>query len=142
MLNIPEETDIYIEDYSEQTINETNTLKDKKTQIITDMLRNDIEIQQLQNTLNYERKLAKTIKRFYFPSVYLSGGISFTGISYPLTQPEYNLKLIFTFDSVPFVKPNLSTNSGVNYNQSKSLENNLSANIIPEINYFDNKNYF
>ena len=139
MLNIPEETDIYIEDYSEHTINETNTLKDKKTQIITDILRNDIEIQQLQNTLNYERKLAKTIKRFYFPSIYLSGGISFTGISYPLTQPEYNLKLIFTFDSVPFVKPNLTTNSGVNYNQSKLLENSLSANIIPEINYFDNK---
>lgn len=139
ILNIPEETDFFIEDYSDHTINGTNTLKNKETQIITDMLRNDIEIQQLQNILNHERKLAKTINQFYFPSIYLSGGISFTGTSYPLTQPEYNLRLIFSFDSIPFVKTNLSTNSGVNYNQSKLLENSLSANIIPEINYLENK---
>lgn len=139
ILNISKETEIIIDAHSDHTINENSSLKSNESRIISNMLQNDIEIQLLENTLSYERKMLKSINQFYFPSIYLSGGISFTGINYPLTQPEYNIKLIFSFDSIPLLKTNLSTNSGINYKQSKFLENNFSTNFIPELNYLENK---
>lgn len=138
-INISQNTDLIIKHTDLLTDNKFNSIGDKTEEITNKIISNNLQIKQLISQLEYQKKILTISNRFYFPSVYVSGGISFNGTSYPLTQPDYSVKLIFSFDSIPFNKTDISNEISTVPSRSKTLSNRMSAQFIPETNYFENK---
>lgn len=138
ILDIPVEQEIKIQD-TEIDFEEINTdsFSDYRT-LAQKLNANDIELQQLISQLEYSKNLYEQASKHYIPNIYLSAGCSFSGQTYPLTQPDYSLKLIFNFDAIPFAKSSVS-NQTTNNEYSSSLTNNITTQITPETNYFQNK---
>lgn len=139
LLNISPEENFEVE-YS-TPINEVqySNLLDNSNKIIEHTVLKNTELKQLQNQINYQKQVYKLNNRFYFPTISLTGGISFSGTNYPLTQPDYSLKLTFSFNNLPFINPNYSNSQGMSIQNSRNSTSAASTTITPEINYFVNK---
>jgi outer membrane protein TolC len=86
---------------------------------------NDIRKQDL--SVKYSQKQLDYSRRWYIPSVSIQGGISFTGKSYPLTEPKYSVKLIFNFANSRLFP--LSISSGYGFDRDRLYNVNDSSNV-------------
>ena len=69
---------------------------------------NDIDLLEQSLSLYSIQKQIEFADLFFIPDVSLVGGISFSGSSYPLTEPSYSLKLSFSFTNIPVIPATLS----------------------------------
>lgn len=99
----------------------------------------DIDYIKSKANIDYQKKQYKISKTHYLPNISIEGNISFNGTKYPLTQPDYSVKLIFSFDNLPFVPASFSNGYGFNRNLFTTLSNNFSTQISPDISYFTNQ---
>jgi outer membrane protein TolC len=71
-----------------------------------------VTLKKLALDMEYGRKERDYGKRWYIPSIGVQGNISFSGTSYPLTEPNYSLQLTFDFSGLDFLSLNASRGAG------------------------------
>ena len=87
--DISEQDDyIYLEPYSE---NLWRLLKLKSP-----------ELRKQETSFYYAKLQNRQNKLLFVPEISLQGGISFSGVDYPLNNPTYSAKLVFSFSNNPF----------------------------------------
>lgn len=139
LLGLPSETEINISNDISNINYSTKTLLPLIAEYEKQMLESDIDYCKSKADLDYQKKQYKITKCHYLPNISVEGGISFDGTKYPLTQPDYSIKLVFSFDNIPFIPSSFSNGYGFNKNQFTTLSNNFSTQISPDISYFTNQ---
>lgn len=89
-----------------------------------DLKKQNLELLANQTQIDYK-------KRWYFPTVSLESNISFSGENYPLTQPDYSLKLSFSFANNPLAFTDYGKNIGIKNKKIVSIGDSVSVNILP-----------
>ena len=121
--DISEQDDyIYLEPYSE---NLWRLLKLKSP-----------ELRKQETSFYYAKLKNRQNKLLFVPEISLQGGISFSGVDYPLNNPTYSAKLVFSFSNNPFLPATISSDLGFN-NKGKltGSTNTVSSNVVPQVNY-------
>jgi outer membrane protein TolC len=77
-----------------------------------------------------QKQLAHS-RRWYIPSVGVQGSVSFTGVSYPLTEPRYSLKLTFDFSNLNLMPLSLNPGYGFERDRLYHVSNSVSGSIPP-----------
>lgn len=95
-----------------------------------------IEIKQADADYKFQKKQYRISNHPYFPDISLQGGISFSGTHYPLTQPDYAIKLIFSFSNLPFLPLNYEASNSIKNKKFKTISNSASTTLDPDISYF------
>lgn len=96
------------------------------------------DIQKLDMSLYYAKKQYQYSKKQYIPEISFSGTVSFSGDTYPLTQPTYSFKINFAFSNFPLLPTQLSTGTGLNNTlKVNSFKDEISTSISPQINYIN-----
>ncbi|MDR3147128.1 MAG: TolC family protein [Treponema sp.] len=90
-----------------------------------------VAIQKLNYETEYGKKQYDYAKRWFLPSIGLEGSVSFSGDSYPLTEPNYSLQLSFDFSGMDFLSTGLSSGGGFDRSGARQLSNGLSLNFRP-----------
>ncbi|MDR2375746.1 MAG: TolC family protein [Treponema sp.] len=88
-------------------------------------------IKKLNYEVEYGRKQYNYSKRWFLPSISLEGSVSFSGDSYPLTEPNYSLQLSFDFSGPDFLSTGLSSGSSFDREGPRQLSNGLSLDLQP-----------
>ncbi|MDR0669045.1 MAG: TolC family protein [Treponema sp.] len=88
-------------------------------------------IKQLVYQTEYGRKQHDYARRWFLPSIGLEGSVSFSGDSYPLTEPNYSLRLRFDFSGLDFLSTGVSSGSGFDRQGPRQLSNGLSLDFQP-----------
>lgn len=99
-------------------------------------LQNSVDLKICGAELNWAKKQRSMQKRFLLPSVSVRGGISFCGRNYPLTSPEYSIKVILNFEDNPWTQLSISRQNGFSKGKMNSLRDSLSGQGIINTVYF------
>jgi outer membrane protein TolC len=90
-----------------------------------------VALRKLRLELEYSRKEHDYARRWYLPSIGAQGSISFSGNSYPLTEPVYALQFTFDFSGLDFLSLNASRGAGFERSRLRQLSGGLQANLRP-----------
>ena len=102
--------------------------------------KNSVQLKKMQLSLESERNRVKMKNRWYLPTLYFQGNISFSGKKFPLTQPIYSIQLKINFENNPFFPISLSNNYDLNESGLlTSVNNNTNSNIVMNTTYFHDK---
>lgn len=98
-------------------------------------LKNNVSVQKQQYALLYGKKQLEQSHNYFLPDVNLVGSMSFTGTTYPLTQPSYQLKLSFSFSRNPFTPLSVSNGATFTDKRMSSMSNNAQTSVNPQIDF-------
>jgi outer membrane protein TolC len=90
-----------------------------------------VAMKKLRYEAEYGRKQYDYSRRWFLPSVGLEGSVSFSGDSYPLTEPQYSLRLSFDFSGLDFLSAGVSGGGGFDRAGPRQLSNGLSLGLRP-----------
>ena len=139
LLSISPETELIIKDTEEQIIFNAEPYE-KETDVYTArIIDNDIGLKKQLSSIYYLSRQTKILNQFYIPSVSVKAGISFSGITYPLTQPDYSVNLIFSFSDIPFLPSSFSNGYKINQKRLSALQNSNSTSLNIQPQYFASK---
>lgn len=139
LMNISSESELIISDinleltYSSDKLIPSYNIYEK---LICD---SDFTLKEAAADLEYQKIQFSISKHIYLPTIYLEAGLSFSGKTYPLTQPNYSFKLSFSFDNIPFINSNYSNGYEINNKRINSVSNSITTTINPDITYFTNQ---
>jgi len=97
---------------------------------------NSTEIKKQNLSLEYARRQLIYTRRWFVPIVNIQGGISFSGESYPLTEPRYSLTLTFDFSNMNLFPLSLSNNYNIDRRRLTGVNNSASVRLDPQPTYF------
>ncbi len=98
----------------------------------------NIELKKQDTAINAAVK-QHNVAHSYVPTVVLEGGVSFTGATYPLTMPSYELKLVLHFDNNKLFPLSVSNGYGFTNDGLHSLENAVQMQVLPSSTFFVEK---
>lgn len=87
----------------------------------------------------YAKQQYSQSNRAFLPSVSVNGGLSFSGTQYPLNNPSYTLKFIFSFDNNPLFPLTVENGYGFDGKRLESVNNGASVTVVPQLDYFVSK---
>jgi outer membrane protein TolC len=90
-----------------------------------------VELRKQRLNREYSLKQYNYSRRWYLPVIHAQGSVSFSGNSYPLTEPNYSLQLSFDFSNLDFLSLRVSNSSGYERGRLQQLSNGLSGEIRP-----------
>lgn len=138
LLNIEPDSILEIDETSPK-INYTNKkLSFQSDKLVNRALENDINLKKQLSSIIYISKQNKILDRCFLPSISVQVSMSFTGTTYPLTQPDYSIGVIFSFPDIPFIQPAFSNTYGIKEKKLSSLTNSTAEtlNIKPQYTTF------
>jgi outer membrane protein TolC len=94
-----------------------------------------VELKKQNLAARHAQKQLAHSRRWYIPSVGVQGSVSFAGISYPLTEPRYSLKLTFDFSNLNLMPLSLNPGYGFERDRLYQVNNSVSASIPPNPAY-------
>jgi outer membrane protein TolC len=94
-----------------------------------------VELKKLRLSAEYGKKQYRYGRRWYLPVIGAQGSISFSGTSYPLTEPNYSLQVTFDFSGLDFLSLRFTNGSLFERNQARQLSNGLSGDVRPLPSY-------
>lgn len=94
----------------------------------SELKKQNLEILATQTQLDYKKK-------WYLPVVNLEASLSFSGKNYPLTQPDYSVKLSFSFENNPIFPLEIKENVGIKNNKVVSTGNSMSSTFLPSTTF-------
>lgn len=136
LLNLPEAVQIKFN--HDNKLLDDSILQFDGTNIVEKIVENNLELRQITDMIKYQSDQKKILNRFYIPSIYFSGGLNFLGTTYPLTQPQFTVRLSFKFEELPFLSPSFSEGAFIKEKRIDGLESSFNAQVIPQLNYFSN----
>ncbi|MDR2803787.1 MAG: TolC family protein [Treponema sp.] len=90
-----------------------------------ELRKQDLSVEYSKKQLNYGR-------RWYIPTISIQGGISFSGRSYPLTEPKYSAKLILSFLNNKLFPVSISGGYGLDRDRLYNINNSSNVTIMPQ----------
>lgn len=135
LLGLPLEADLVINLDSKAEYEEDFFLKPFTDLILAIALNSNAELQQQKISLEYSKKQLEYSKRFYLPTVSLEGNVSFSGEKYPLTEPNYSLKLGVSFSELPFGSVSFSEGYGFDNKGFSNISNVANGSLKPDLTY-------
>lgn len=139
LLNISLDAELIIEDKNENINFIQKPYAEKTEDFIALILKNNIELKKQFSSIDYISKQTKILNQFYLPAVSLKAGVSFSGIAYPLTQPDYSVNLIFSFSDIPFLPSSFSNGYRINQKKLSGLQNSTSTALNMQPGYFTSR---
>lgn len=136
LLNLNEETKIILPESVNEFYFPTDPLTPMLSQYKRKITEASLEIKQAEADFEYQKKQYKISRQNFLPDISLEGIISFSGSDYPLTQPDYSLKLVFSFSNLPFLPFQHNSLSELSNNKKYSFTNSTSATLSPDATYF------
>jgi outer membrane protein TolC len=94
-----------------------------------------VELKKLRLNTEYGKKQYHYGRRWYLPVIGAQGALSFSGNSYPLTEPSYSLQLTFDFSSLDFLSLRVTDGGLFERDQVRQLSNGLSGDFRPLPSY-------
>ncbi|MBO7123515.1 MAG: TolC family protein [Treponema sp.] len=113
-----------------------NDLEKKRPACCQSAVQNSVDIKMAAAELNWAQKVRSMQKRFFLPSVSVRGGVSFSGRNYPLTSPNYSLKVILAFEDNPWIKASVSRQHGFSKGKLVSMADSISDQTEANTIYF------
>jgi outer membrane protein TolC len=86
-------------------------------------------LKKLSLDAEYSRRERDYGKRWYIPAVSVQGSITFSGGSYPLTEPNYALQFTFDFSGLDFFSLNASRGAGFERSGLRQLSSGYSGDL-------------
>jgi hypothetical protein len=86
-------------------------------------------LKKLNLDVEYSRKERDYGKRWYIPAVSAQGSVTFSGNSYPLTEPNYSLQFNFDFSGLDFFSLSASRRAGFERSRLQQLSNSHSGEL-------------
>jgi outer membrane protein TolC len=96
---------------------------------------NSTEIKKQNLAVEYARRQIDYSRRWYLPTVGAQGSISFSGDSWPLTEPKYSFKLTFDFSGMGLLPLNINTGMGFDRDRLYSVNNGVQVSARPNPAY-------
>ncbi|MDR0443082.1 MAG: TolC family protein [Treponema sp.] len=96
---------------------------------------NSLELRKHDISIHFSQKQLEHSKRWYVPAMTVNGGISFSGNSYPLTEPRYFVRLLINFSNNPLFPVNFTNGYGFEQNRLNNVNNSAEAGIRPDPSY-------
>lgn len=112
-------------------------LEEKKQTCCQSAIQNSVDLKMAAAELAWAQKIRSMQKRFFLPSVSIRGGVSFNGRNYPLTSPNYSLKVILAFEDNPWIKSSVSRQSGFSKGKMSSMADSISAQLEANTIFFN-----
>jgi outer membrane protein TolC len=100
-------------------------------------LRNSLDLKKQDISIYFSSLQINYAKRWYLPTISLQGGISFTGSSYPLTEPRYSLRFVINFANNILFPSGINTGYGFERNRLYSVSNSADLGIRANPSYFN-----
>lgn len=97
----------------------------------------NLDLRKTELSLYYAKKQYRLSKLIYVPDITLTGGLSFSGNEYPLSEPKFNMKLGLSFSRFPFFPLNFSLGGSFDQNRLNSISNQNSGSFSPQTTYFN-----
>lgn len=97
-------------------------------------LTNSLELKQQNLNILATQKQIEYANRWYLPSVSLEGSVSFSGQTFPLTEPDYSLQLSFSFENNPLFPNTIKKNIGIK-DEIDSIGDSAFVNILPSTTF-------
>jgi outer membrane protein TolC len=94
-----------------------------------------IEIKKQNLAAEYTQKQIKYSRRWYLPAIGAEGSVSFSGDSYPLTEPKYSFKLTFDFSDLSLFPVKVSSGGGFDRDRFYNINNGVSVTAKPNPAY-------
>jgi hypothetical protein len=94
-----------------------------------------IDLQKQEINYLYQKIQVKKAKNIFLPEVRLEGGVSFSGPTYPLTQPSYTLKCSFAFNN-GLLPINLSSGLSAKDGRINGAQNSANSSVPSSVTYF------
>ncbi|MDR2747212.1 MAG: TolC family protein [Treponema sp.] len=86
-------------------------------------------LKKLSLDVEYGRKERDYGKRWYIPAISAQGSVTFSGNSYPLTEPNYSVQFTFDFSGLDFFSLNASRGAGFERSSLRQLSNSHSGEL-------------
>jgi outer membrane protein TolC len=99
-----------------------------------------LELKRHDITIQFSRRQLDHSRRWYLPSLAVNGGVTFSGVSYPLTEPRFSLRITLSFQNNPLFPVNTSSAYGFNQQGLNSVSNNAEIGIRPDPVYYIHQN--
>lgn len=138
LLYLSDEEDFSLTTDIFDTTENIRPLVEDSNKLIEKAVARNSSLSKQNSEIEYYEKILKIRKRCFLPTISFTAGISFSGKSYPLNQPDYTLNLKFSFDSLPWVKTDITNLLGINPQVSKRASDSFSTAVTPELNYWTN----
>lgn len=97
---------------------------------------NNIELKQQNLSIITSQKQLEFSKSWFLPTIALEGGISFSGVNFPLTEPSYNIKLNFSFSDNPLLPTDIGKSLSLKNQKLNNISDNVSFSFLPSSTYF------
>lgn len=94
-----------------------------------------VELKKLSLAMEVAQNQLDFSRRWFLPNVSLDGSVSFSGNNYPLTRPEYTMKIKVDFVNNPFIPTSASSGTGVKNEMINSVDNSFGGNIMMNTTY-------
>ncbi|MCR5699420.1 MAG: hypothetical protein K6G52_07240, partial [Treponemataceae bacterium] len=141
-LNLPSETKVeFREDLSEKFSADEKLLENPLVlEKIIDKLwirfyQTSIDVKKQNITLDYAKKQKAFSEKFYLPEIYLSAAVTLNGTDYPLSEPDYSVKLNVSFPNAKIIPINYTNGYGISKNRLSSVKNSSTVKATPDLTY-------
>jgi outer membrane protein TolC len=94
-----------------------------------------VELKKQDLALEFSKKQLELTRRWFVPSLSVQGGISFSGDSYPLTEPRYSLKLTVNFTNNQLFPLSISNGYGFERDRLYNVNNSGDVTLEPVPTY-------
>ena len=136
ILCLENENKIIIASGNDFSVSEEVFMIDYADKIINLALNTNIDIKKSKCEIDLLKKQYRYNNLKFFPQTSLETNISFSGKEYPLTNPDFSIKLKFNFDNFPFVSSSFVSDTISNFRGTNNQNNNMNASINADFTYF------
>ncbi|MBO5137407.1 MAG: TolC family protein [Spirochaetaceae bacterium] len=132
------QTEIEIVDSnSELTTDKKNFMALEYIETIFPLMKDaSISLKQQNLKITSSQNQLKIQKSWFLPTIMLEGSASFSGSQYPLTEPEYSLRVKIGFRQNPFFQSDFSAAYGFSKGNFNSANNTLTGSFVADTTYF------
>jgi len=96
---------------------------------------NNKDLEKQKILLGLKRRQLRQSKMIFLPDIAAEASMSFSSKTYPLTQPSFSVKLIFSFNN-DFFPASYTAGAGFENKKFNSVQNSVSASLPNNFTYF------
>jgi outer membrane protein TolC len=135
LIGLPLEAELIIVNAEELNEEEDFFLEPFTDYIVSIVKNSNMELQQQRISLDYSKKQLELSRLYYVPSISLESNVSFSGEKYPLTEPNYSVKLGLSFLDLPNMPFSFSEGYGLDNKGFNSISNAVNGNLKPNFTF-------
>jgi len=134
LLYFPDAVDILITGEADAQKN-YSSFNEHKEELAIIISNNNKDLEKQKIILGLKQKQLQHSKMIFLPDIAAEASVSFSSRSYPLTQPSFSLKLVFSFNN-EFFPASYTAGAGFENKKFNSVQNSVGASLPNNFTYF------